>query len=274
MSSTKIKELQKLRERIVMDTNGFNKKQDETRNIYIANHSCLKDGFYLPMALDYDIVTITSARITYKNQEDRKEVFDKYLYTMPMEAHGGKIYSDMCLEYVTKCLTSGLDICIFPEGAYVDENIIYRGRTGGSRVLFDALSYYDCFKINFIPVAIDVNKKGKDLDSYCFDGENVKVTFLDPIDYTNDYKEYINTTDIKNRNECLHHVTDEAIKSIASYLNREYVNSYIELFNKGNVIFSNGSTVSTEIAQDPYYTGLYRKELEKRSDNIIKKLIK
>lgn len=224
-----------------MGINGNNHKEDGVSNIYVSNHSCLKDGFYVPMALDHEIVVVVSSRVIYKNIESRKKAFNEYLYTMPMEAHGGKKYSSLCLEYITELVKNSIDISIFPEGAYVEDNVIYKGRTEATRILFDALSENEKSKINFIPVAIGVNKENKDLDSYSFDNDNV---------------------------------TDQALKNIAEELDKQYVDSYIELFPKGNVIFSDGNVVLTEDAQDSYYVNLYEQELKNRYTDIARQFVK
>lgn len=129
------------------------------------------------------------------NQE--KKAFNEYLYTMPMEAHGGKKYSSLCLEYITELVKNGIDISIFPEGAYVEE-----------------------------------------------------------------------------KRMCLHNVTDQALKNIAEELDKQYVDSYIELFPKGNVIFSDGNVVLTEDAQDSYYVNLYEQELKNRYTDIARQFVK
>ena len=238
------------------------------------NFTPLKDIFYLPMALEYDIVSLISSRLIYKNIEERKRVVNELLYAMPIEAHGGEIYSKMCLDYATNLLHEGIDLSIFPEGAYVEENVIYKGRTGACRILFYTLSKNENKKINFIPVAIDVSKTGKDLDNYEFMNDNVVVSFLSPVDYREDYEKFITSNNFEEKNACLHHVTDLAFKSIAAELNREYVDSYIELFPKKNVIFSNGEVVSTDLAQDSYYVNMYEQELKSTSEIIKKQLVK
>lgn len=54
------------------------------------------------------------------------------------------------------------------------------------------------------------------------------------------------------------------MKQIAETLNREYKDEYIILRPKGNVIFANGETVITSLAQNPTTYKRYSKELEAR----------
>ena len=55
----------------------------------------------------------------------------------------------------------------------------------------------------------------------------------------------------------LHNPIDMSLSAIASVLKRKYINEYIELYPKQNVIFENGETIPTDIAQDNYYISLY-----------------
>lgn len=73
MSSSKLSKLKEIRKQINMGINGNNHKEDGVSNIYVSNHSCLKDGFYVPMALDHEIVVVVSSRVIYKNIESRKK---------------------------------------------------------------------------------------------------------------------------------------------------------------------------------------------------------
>ena len=77
----------------------------------------------------------------YKNDTLRKNVVNKYLNGFPIEAHGGIVYSQMCLEYSAKLLKDGPILSIFPEGAYIeDDGNIYKGRTGSKILIFTSLS--------------------------------------------------------------------------------------------------------------------------------------
>jgi len=270
--SSKLEKLRKIREEINIEVNGLEHCDNKGVNIYISNHNCLKDIFYVPMALDKDIVSLISSRLIYKNVEERKRLVHSCLHTLPIEAHGGKIYSDMCLDYATRIVQSGIDINIFPEGAYIEEDIIHRGRTGAARILFNAVAAKA--DVNLIPVAIAVDKTSMDLDSYIFGEDNVSVSFLPPIEYMDDFENYMTYESQEKKKESLHNVIDTSFRNIAQVLGKPYDNSYIELFQKKNVIYSSGIVLSTEEAQQACNIALYKDSLQKESTEIIKQLIK
>lgn len=268
--SSKLEKLKEIRKRINIEVSGSNYCDNSGVNIYVANHNCLKDIFYLPMVLNKDIASLISARLIYKNIEDRKKIVNECLYALPIEAHGGTVYSNMCLDIGTKMVKSGIGISIFPEGAYIKDDIIHRGRTGAARILFNATK--DKMNVNLIPVAISVNKENMDLDSYCFEDDKVSIDFLPPVEYMDDFEMFMSTTDMEIKKECLHNVIDTAFINIADSLGKQYDNSYIELFPKGNVIYSDGTVIPTNIAQENSYIDLYKSTLEESSNQLIKQL--
>lgn len=265
--------LKVLKEKINIKVTGQDNIQPKT-NIYIANHNCLKDIFYLPMALDIGCVSLISPRLMYKNIEPRKKLVRDCLYALPIEAHGGKKYADICLQQATKLLReeNNLALNIFPEGAYVKEPIIYKGRTGAARILFQIAS--QDIPINFVPVAIKVDKEKIDLDSYDFNNDQVEVNILKPIEYRDELETYLHTSDMQLQNSCLHSIIDRSFITIAETLNLEYIDSYIELFPKKNVMFYDGTTIPTDVAQQKYFVDLYKDSLEKESKEIIKQIKK
>lgn len=103
----KLEELQKLRKQVNLIINNIDIYPKKEINVLVANHNCLMDIFYLPMALPEEIVSLISARLVYKNENNRKEIVNKYLHAMPIEAHGGSIYANICLEQATKFLENG-----------------------------------------------------------------------------------------------------------------------------------------------------------------------
>lgn len=269
---SKLEKLREIRNRINLEVTGSEYCDNSGVNIYVANHNCLKDIFYLPMALDENIASLISARLVYKNEVERKKLVNDCLYALPIEAHGGKVYSDMCLATGVKMVESGVGISIFPEGAYIEEDVIHRGRTGAARILFDSVA--NKASVNLIPVAIGVDKQGKDLDSYSFEDDIVKVSFLPPIDYMEAFERFMTTSDMEIKGECLHSVIDESFINIAQALGKKYDDSYIELFPKNNVIYSDGGVLPTELAQNPLYVALYKNTLHNSSSKIIKQLVK
>lgn len=244
----KINNLQVLKKDIKgFKVNGLENFSEGELNIYVANHNSIMDIFYLPMAIPEEVVSLISARLLYKKVGDRQEIINKYLNALPIEAHGGKHYAFMGLNSGANMIYYGNSICIFPEGAYVDEDKIYRGRTGAARILFTSLSRG--IKVNFIPVSINIKNTINDLDDYHNVSDNVEVTILDKVDYTKLYERYLLSKSYDEKNAVLHELTDTAMMAIAESLNKEYINEYITLKPKGNVIYSDGTTLDVEEAQ-------------------------
>lgn len=265
----KLEELKRLRNYLNIEINGLDNLQNNIPTLIIANHNCLKDIFYLPMALPMESVSLISARLVYKPDKKRQEMVEKYLYAMPIEAHGGSRYSQMCLNHAQKFLKNNISLSIFPEGAYVEENIIYRGRTGASRIVYSSRD--NGIDVNLVPVAIDININN--MDDYDLTPEDmVRITIMEPINYEQSYYNYLYSTTIEEKNYNLHKPIDEGMIKIAQVLGREYVNEYIKLRPKNNVIFPNGETVPTEQAQNDDLILSYDRALAEREKILVKTL--
>lgn len=85
----KLEELKKLREHVNLVVKNLDNYPKDEINVLVSNHNCLMDIFYLPMALPEEIISLISARLVYKNENNRKEIVNRYLNAMPIEAHGG-----------------------------------------------------------------------------------------------------------------------------------------------------------------------------------------
>lgn len=187
---------------------------------------------------------------------------------MPIEAHGGIVYANMCLERTIKLLENGKSVSIFPEGAYVPENKIFRGRTGASRMVYFAR--YKGKKINLIPISISVSRNDN-LDDYNVEGDNVEINILPSIDYEDAYYNYRNSQLREEKNMFLHQPIDKAMQCIANILNISYDGNYIELRPKGNVMFEDGSVVDVNTAKKPEFYKRYHRELNERTLQLLKK---
>lgn len=271
--SSKLEELKKLREQLNITVNGLDNYSKDDVSLFVSNHNCLMDIFYLPMSIPDPMASLISARLMYKNEPERKEIVNKYLYAMPIEAHGGSSYSNICLKYAQKLLLSGINLSIFPEGAYVlDEGIVYRGRTGVARILFDAKK--NGMNVKLVPVSINIKNEIKDMDSFKTMDDNVEVNILDSINYYDDYQMFFDTDDVQIKNQALHNVVDNALGEISKSLGKVYSTDYIELFPKGNVIFEDGTLVQTNDAKKDIYIERYNRDLSNYTDNLSKMLVK
>ena len=265
----KREELNKLKSQINLSIKGLENYPKNELNVLVSNHNCLMDIFYVPMSLPEEIVSLISARLTYKEESNRKSIIERYLYAMPIEAHGGRVYANMGLSYATKMLENGISVNIFPEGAYVEDKKIFRGRTGASRLIYNIRDIGK--QVNLVPVSISV-LRNDDLDSFDKTGDNVEITFLPPINYEDAYYGYSYAQSDEEKNTLLHMPIDASMKLIADSLKLPYVDSYIKLSPKGNVMFADGSVIETGMAQNPEFIDRYNRELEDRVMQLTRKL--
>ncbi len=275
MGNHSVEELKKLRESLKLHVEGEDLlKKTSKKIIMISNHNCLKDIFYLPLAFQRDCISLISSRLIYNPIPERQDAVQRYLLSMPIEAHGGSRYASMCLEVATSLLCAGYDLNIFPEGAYLeDSSVVHRGRTGASRILFSAKERGE--DVLFLPVAIDVKQKSQDLDNFDFSlDDEVSIYVLDPISYEEQYQQYQNSNSREDKNHALHEVVDVGMEKIAKALNRKYDPEYIPLYPKGNVMFANGDKVMTEECQSPEFMQLYQEELQQRAKVYEKRIYK
>lgn len=265
---SKLDELKKLREQLQLQINGKDNIPKDAPSIIICNHNRLMDIFYLPLAFDKDIISVVSARLVYKNDYERKKYVNNYLYALPLEAHGGKIYSQLCLNEAKNILKNGISLSIWPKGAYIDDtDNVYKGRTGAARILFATLN--DNKYAYFLPVSIDI-KTDDDLDNYIPNSnDEITINISNPIETKEYIYSYNNSVYKDEKNTILHDITNHGMKVIASSLNRNYVDNYIELTPKGNVIFSDGEKIETKEAQKKEYVSKYEKDLKTLSLKLI-----
>ncbi len=259
-----------LRKRTLIKTHGVNNIPHNVPCIFCANHTCLMDIFYLPSVLSDNSVSLISPRLIYKNVYPRKEVVENLLVSMPIEAHGGREYARLCIEYASRLISNNFNVVIFPEGAYIEpSNNIYKGRTGAARILINSVFKYDVLPC-LIPVGINVSQKNLNLDTYIPDGSTVDIYFQPPIIIEELLEKYKSASIVSEKNIVLHEIVDNCMRSIASVLNRNYIDKYIPLTPKGNVIFKDGSTVDTQNAQEKFYIDKYELELKERYEMILK----
>lgn len=258
----KLERLEELKGRLNLIVEGRENYPKDYSSIIIANHNCLKDIFYLPLAFDDEIVSLISSRLIYKKDKERQEIVEKYLNSFPIEAHGGSKYSSMCLEKASDIVRHGISVNIFPEGAYIDDkDNVYKGRTGAARILFD--SYEKGNSPFFLPVSINIKSSSEDLDDYNLMNDEVRIKILKPIDYSDDFYDYKHANE-EEKNKILHRLMKKGMLDISDSLGRNYIDEYIELFKKGNVIFENGEVIDTKLAQNEEYLDRYNNELKKR----------
>lgn len=258
---SKIIELNKLRDQTDLKIIGKDNIPKDYPSVIISNHNRLLDIIYLPLAFDEDIISLVSARLVFKQDLERLYYLRKYLNAFPIEAHGGKIYSELGLKNASRFLDKGISTNIFPEGAYIDDQEhVYKGRTGAARVLFNTLQRGNY--AYFLPVSIDI-KSNSELDTYKpSKDDKVIITVNEPILPNSYYKSFCTADLPEERNIVLHDMTDRGMKQIAESLGREYVDEYIELNPKGNVMFPDGEKIDAIEAQKEELIQKYDKHLK------------
>lgn len=226
-------------------THGFD-DMPEGPNVFVANHACMRDIFAIPASLPEDCDVVISSRLAYKNSSVdaavRRLVIENALHTIPLEVHGGKEYLEVGLKMAKQALLDGRSLLIFPEGAYTGDAQVTKGRTGASRILFEAS--IGGVKPNLLPVGIHYKPWPTDLDAYMPQDEQIHVTLGDPIDYTAAYRHYVTSTDHESRRQALRAPIDMAMRAIAELTDLPYIDEPIELWPRKTMILESGEEVS------------------------------
>ena len=266
----KLEKLKMLQDRANIKIHGMNNYPKNSTCLIFTNHTCLMDIFYIPMILNEEIVSAISARLMFKNDVKRKAIINELLNPIPIEAHGISFYKEICLLNASNILSNGISVNIFPEGIYIpDKNTIYRGRTGGARILFNALINNPNIKL--VPISIKYNNIINNIDSYNFDNNDIDIYILEPIEYKELFEIYMNTDNFNIRNECLHQLTDQAMLNIAKSLNQKYSNNYFML-DKKDMILPDGKLISDIDCINLSVQKQYKKTLENNSKILCRRL--
>ena len=244
MSRGKKPLLQTIGREMAITTHGFD-DVPEGPNVFVANHACMRDIFAIPASLPEDCDVVISSRLAYKNSSVdtavRRLVIENALHTIPLEVHGGKEYLKAGLEMARRALLDGRSLLIFPEGAYTGDAQVTKGRTGASRILFDA--NVGGVEPNLLPIGIRYEPWPTNLDVYMPQDEQIHVTLGDPIDYTAAYRDYAASTDRESRRQALRAPIDMAMRAIAEATNLPYIDEPIELWPRKTMILESGEEV-------------------------------
>lgn len=244
MSRGKKPLLQTIGREMAITTHGFD-DIPEGPNVFVANHACMRNIFAIPASLPEDCDVVISSRLAYKNSSVdtavRRLMIENALHTIPLEVHGGKEYLKTGLEMARRALLDGRSLLIFPEGAYTGDAQVTKGRTGASRILFDA--NVGGVEPNLLPVGIRYEPWPTDLDAYIPQDEQIDITLCDPIDYTNAYQKYATSTDRESRRQALRAPIDMAMRAIAEATDLPYIDEPIELWPRKTMILESGEEV-------------------------------
>ena len=149
--------------------------KDDEPCIFLANHTCIRDAFYIPKAINDKVVVLASSNSVYK--KEKKELFmKKYLYMLPVEIYGDYRYTEQLIQKCITLLQNKKNILVFPEGVYSTNNDINRGHTIAARIAMKALESNISF--HFVPISIKIEGIEKDKASIDFTHEKCKIHFL------------------------------------------------------------------------------------------------
>lgn len=253
MSRGKKPLLQTIGREMAITTHGFD-DMPEDPNVFVANHACMRDIFAIPASLQEDCDVVIGSRLAYKNSSVdtavRRLVIENALHTIPLEVHGGKEYLEVGLKMARQALLDGRSLLIFPEGAYTGDAQVTKGRTGASRILFEAS--IGGVKPNLLPVGIHYEPWPTDLDAYIHQDEQIDITLCDPIDYTKAYQKYTTSTDHESRRQALRAPMDMAMRAIAEATDLPYIDKPIELWQRKTMILESGEEVPIPGRQTAY----------------------
>lgn len=217
--------------------------------IFVANHHCFLDIFLVPYAIMQPCISLISSNSLFGTNIERKEKLNDLLYPFPVETRAGEHYTDTCLDGTIDLLSHGKNLIIFPQGVFCKERKVLRARTGVSRILFDTLKQQN-IKINLVPIALNVCGINSDniQSSDVWKDFNASITFLPKFDYSNYYNDYINCNIVKDRNQILHNMMDDIMKSIANHLKFEFEDKYGALYDMDGFWFPDGKYVKFDEA--------------------------
>lgn len=246
--------------------NGLENIDTSCSSVFISNHTYLMDIFFINQILEKEIATAISSRLLFKDEPERKKLINKFINPVPIEVHAGRNYINMCLNSLSNLLLNNISFNIFPEGAYLEQsNNIYKAHTGCIRALYEASKEV---KVNLIPIAIDVQSKINNLNSYNISPSKVNISILKPIEYHEYFNLFLNTHD----NKFLHLPLDQAMKNIAEEINKNYILHYIELRTRDDIIWPTGERYNIESVLTNNYVEEYQQNLIKIENNLVRKL--
>ncbi len=241
--------------------------KDKNPKIFIANHNCIRDAFYLPKTINEKVVILTSSNSVYKKA--LKESFmKKYLYMIPVEIYGDKKYSELLIEECINLLQNNINLLIFPEGVYSIDYNINRGHTIVARIIEKAMNMN--ISMHLIPTSIRIKGKEKDKASINFSEEECFIHFLKEINYKKYFHKEEKKMSRKEKNECYHNLTDQLMKMIANDLKVQYIMKYKPYVNKKEIITIDSNQKNIDILKQKEYFEKYKIDLKRRVKRIIK----
>ena len=154
-----------------LKTNGY---KSNKVTIFISNHTCIREGFFIASILKNRVVFTASSNSVYKKAYKEK-IMNNSLNLLPIELYGNKKYTDVYLDKLLDILKEKINIIFFPEGVYTRDGNINRGHTGVSRLIIKALE--NNIDISVLPIYSKIDDY-KDKASLNLNNENLKKDYL------------------------------------------------------------------------------------------------
>lgn len=240
--------------------------KDNMPIIFVSNHTCIRDVFYILKAINKKTIVLTSSNSVYK-KAPKEDFMRKYLYMLPLEIYGDSRYTNLIIEKNIDLLFKKQNIIIFPEGVYSINKNINRAHTMTSRILLGALERK--IKVHLIPISIKINGVEKDKASISFDQEECTIHFLKEIKVNNLLQEYKMISAREEKNIFFHKLIDKAMLSIAKDLNVQYQKTYKSYVKKEKIVTLDGQMNDISILKTKAYYQKYKLDLEYRLNDII-----
>ena len=240
--------------------------KDNKPKIFIANHNCIRDAFYLPKAINEKVVIITSSNSVYK-KAPKESFMKKHLYMIPVEIYGDRKYSEVLIEECINLLQNNINLLIFPEGVYSIDYNINRGHTIVARIIEKAMNKN--ISMHLIPISIRIKGKEKDKASINFLEEECFIHFLKEINYQKYFQKKEKEISRKEKNEIYHNLIDQLMKKIAHDLEVQYIMKYKPYVNKKEIITFDSNQINIDILKQKDYFEKYKIDLKRRVKRII-----
>ena len=243
-----------------------NNIKDDNPTIFIANHTCIRDVFYILKAINKKTIVLTSSNSVYK-QAPKEDFMKKHLYMLPIEIYGDSRYTNLIIEKSIYLLSKKQNIIIFPEGVYSIDKNINRAHTVASRIILKALE--NDIDVHLIPISIKIIGEEKDKASINFDNEQCFVHILPEIETKEYLEKYQKANTREERNKIFHELMDNTMYSIANDLNVNYRTNYRPYVKKEQIFTLNGKRQDINILKTDNYYKKYKIDLESRLQNIV-----
>jgi 1-acyl-sn-glycerol-3-phosphate acyltransferase len=248
--SEKKPQLERIAENLDLTVTGIEQYPTDKPSLVVANHTSMKDIFMVSSALPEATKIVLSARLMWKantvETSLRRLLIEQSLYGIPLEVHGGQERLQAGFEMAKRALSEGWSVIIFPEGAYTGDRYVTKGRTGASRILFDASQ--EGIDAHLLPVGIRTEPDADGLDEFVPDGDKSLVSIGKPIDYSEHYNSFRQATGHEEKKAALRAPIDIAMRATAELAGYSYLDEYIWLRPRDTLVLESGEEVLLEHA--------------------------